>query len=97
VAIEVHDRGGAVKNRMAPNIRLAVVFFAAAAVVALRAAAKRPESRRVLVTEPAPATAAADESRPAGAAEQMQHVFHELHADGDNALCAVCDSQYRSG
>jgi hypothetical protein len=33
--------------------------------------------------------------RPAGVVEQMQHVFHELHADGRNALCAVCDSQYR--
>ena len=33
--------------------------------------------------------------RPAGVVEQMQHVFHELHADGRNAVCAVCDSQYR--
>lgn len=32
--------------------------------------------------------------RPAGAVEQTQHVFHELHADGRNALCAVCDGQY---
>jgi alkanesulfonate monooxygenase SsuD/methylene tetrahydromethanopterin reductase-like flavin-dependent oxidoreductase (luciferase family) len=32
--------------------------------------------------------------RPASVVEQMQHVFHELHADGRNALCAVCDSQY---
>jgi len=28
--------------------------------------------------------------------EQMQYVFHELHPDGRNALCAVCDGQYRS-
>jgi len=28
--------------------------------------------------------------------EQMHDVFHELHADGRHALCAVCDSQYRS-
>jgi len=28
--------------------------------------------------------------RPASAVEQMQHIFHELHADGRNALCAVC-------
>ena len=27
---------------------------------------------------------------------EMQYVFHELHPDGRNALCAVCDSQYRS-
>jgi hypothetical protein len=26
----------------------------------------------------------------------MQHVFHELHAYGRHALCAVCDSQYAS-
>jgi len=38
--------------------------------------------------------------RPAGrsprAVEQARHIFHELHADGRNALCVVCDSQYRS-
>ncbi len=32
--------------------------------------------------------------RPPRAVEQAQHIFHELHADGRNALCAVCDSQY---
>ena len=32
--------------------------------------------------------------RPGRAVEQAQHIFHELHADGRNALCAVCDSQY---
>jgi hypothetical protein len=35
--------------------------------------------------------------RPASVVEQMQHVFHELHADGRNALCIVCDGQYRLG
>ena len=35
--------------------------------------------------------------RPASVVEQMQHVFHELHADGRNALCAICDGQYRLG
>jgi hypothetical protein len=34
--------------------------------------------------------------RPASAVEQMQHVFHELHADGRNAHCAVCDTRYGS-
>jgi hypothetical protein len=24
----------------------------------------------------------------------MQDIFHELHADGRNAACTVCDSQY---
>jgi hypothetical protein len=33
--------------------------------------------------------------RPARAVEQAQHIFHELHADGRNTLCVVCDSQYR--
>jgi hypothetical protein len=28
---------------------------------------------------------------PDSSVEQMQHVFHELHADGGHALCAVCD------
>ncbi len=110
------------KNRMAPNIPLAIVLFAAVAAVALRAAARRPGPPRVPGTEPAPVTVTADESRPrsaattctrdgtgpemvgppgspvrpASAVEQMQHIFHELHADGRNALCAVCDGQYRS-
>lgn len=34
--------------------------------------------------------------RPPGTVEQMQHVFHELHPDGRNGLCAVCEGQYRS-
>ena len=32
--------------------------------------------------------------RPARSVEQAQLIFHELHADGRNTLCAVCDSQY---
>ena len=32
---------------------------------------------------------------PDSSVEQMRDVFHELHADGRHALCAVCDSQYR--
>jgi hypothetical protein len=31
--------------------------------------------------------------RPARAVEQAQHIFHELHADGRNALCVVCGNQ----
>ena len=31
---------------------------------------------------------------PASAVEQMQDIFHELHADGRNAACTVCDSHY---
>jgi hypothetical protein len=33
--------------------------------------------------------------RPDGSSEQMQHVFHELHAEGRHALCEVCANQYR--
>ena len=33
---------------------------------------------------------------PASLAEQTQRVFHELHADERNALCAVCDGWYES-
>lgn len=39
----------------------------------------------------------APRSQPASTAEQAQHVFHELHAEGRNSLCAVCDSQYAPG
>jgi hypothetical protein len=34
--------------------------------------------------------------RPASLAEQMQRIFHELHADERHALCAVCDGWYGS-
>ena len=36
-----------------------------------------------------------DPACPASSVEQMNDVFHELHAEGRHALCAVCDSQYR--
>jgi len=32
--------------------------------------------------------------RPANAADQARHIFHELHADGRHPSCGVCDSQY---
>jgi hypothetical protein len=41
--------------------------------------------------QPAVATGTHD-----SAAEQMRRIFHELHADGRNAQCAVCDGQYRT-
>ncbi|MDR2988517.1 MAG: hypothetical protein LBV34_27145 [Nocardiopsaceae bacterium] len=34
--------------------------------------------------------------RPARAVAQAQLIFHELHADGRNTLCGVCDVQYES-
>jgi hypothetical protein len=84
------------KNSMTPTMTLAIVLLAAMAAVALRAAARRPEPRwapgagsaPIAVRTPAPPGA------PASAAEQMQDIFHELHADGRNAACTVCDSQY---
>jgi hypothetical protein len=107
-------------NRITPNLPLAIVFFAALAAVAFRAAARQLAPRRVPGTEPAPVTVTADgsqpspavttgthdgagrnmarspgpSSRPASAVEQMQHVFHELHANGRNTVCVVCDGQY---
>lgn len=36
------------------------------------------------------------QGRPVSAVEPTQQVFHELHADGRNALCGVCDTQYQS-
>lgn len=39
----------------------------------------------------------APRGRSAITVDQTQHIFHELHAEGRNTLCAVCDSQYESG
>jgi hypothetical protein len=36
----------------------------------------------------------APRGRPAITVEQAQDIFHDLHAEGRNTLCAVCDSQY---
>ena len=85
------------KNVMTPNITLAIVLLAAMAAVALRAAARRPETRWASGAESAPIAVQTPSSpgRPAGAAGQMQDIFHELHSDGRNAVCTVCDSQYR--
>ena len=84
------------KNVMTPNITLVIVLLAAMAAIALRAAARRPEPRWAPATESAPIAVRISGSLglPASAAEQMQDIFHELHADGRNAACTVCDSQY---
>jgi Ni,Fe-hydrogenase III small subunit len=84
------------KNLMTPSITLAIVFLAAMAAVALRVAARRPEPRWAPGAESAPIAVRTPGSpgRPASAVEQMQDIFHELHADGRNAACTVCDSQY---
>ena len=83
------------KNLITPNITLALVLVAAMAAVALRAAVRRPEPRRASGAGSAPFTVRAPgPPGQAGAVEQMQDVFHELHADGRNAACTVCDGQY---
>jgi hypothetical protein len=81
------------KNTLAPGIPLVIVLAAAVATVALRAAAMRQQPRWLPGTEPGPP---GSPGRPPGTVEQMQYVFHELHPAGRNALCAVCDAQYRS-
>jgi hypothetical protein len=112
------------RNRLPASLPLVIVMFAAVAASALRAGARRPESREVLSTEPPPVTATAEDSlpqpavtavtaavhytagqegakppgalgRPDASIDQMQYVFHELHADGRHALCEVCANQYR--
>jgi hypothetical protein len=85
------------KNLMTPNITLAVVLVAAMAAVALRAAARRPEPRWASGAGSAPVALRTPRSpgRPASVVEQVQDIFHELHADGRHAVCTVCDGQYR--
>jgi hypothetical protein len=86
------------KNLMTPNITLPHVLLAAMAAVALRAAARRLEPRWASGAESTPITmrTPGPPGRPARAVEQMQDIFHELHADGRNAACTVCDGQYWS-
>jgi hypothetical protein len=81
---------------LAPGIPLTIALSAAVATIALRAAARRQGPRWLPGTEPEPVTVTAKESRPQPAVTVGSHVFHELHPDGRNALCAVCDGQYRS-
>lgn len=87
------------RNPIAPSIPLAIVLLAVVAAVALRAASnvRRPEPRWRAGTQTPPFTVTADEGPagyPGSTHEQMQYTFHELHASGRHAVCAVCDSQY---
>ena len=99
------------KNTMVRGIPLAIVLFAAVATVALRRQGSRslpgtePESADESRPRPAVTTGThnggghempgppGSPGRPPSAA---QYVFHELHADGLNALCEVCDGQWRA-
>jgi hypothetical protein len=74
------------------NIPLAIVIFAVAAAVALRAADRRAATRGTPGAKAALVTAAAEDGWPDGSGLQMQYVFHELHADGRHALCEVCNN-----
>jgi hypothetical protein len=94
-----------VKTRTALGLPLATLLFTAAAVIALRAGGHTAVATMGARYRIAPAAAMADRSptqppaaigTPDSAAERMRHVFHELHADGRNAQCEVCDSQYRT-
>jgi hypothetical protein len=77
------------RNRLPANVRLAIVMLAVVTTAAFRAAARRAKARGIPAAESAPATA--EDSRPVGPGDQVQSVFHELHADGHHALCGVCN------
>jgi hypothetical protein len=79
------------RNGLPPNALLAIVIFAAVASVALRAAARQAADRGIPGAGSTLVTAIAEDSRADGSAEQMQYVFHELHADGHHALCGICN------
>lgn len=84
------------KNVVTPNVTLAIVLLAAMAAVALRAAVRRPAPRWAPGAESAPIAVRTPSppAWPASVAAQTQDIFHELHADGRNAACTVCDRQY---
>lgn len=52
------------RNRMLVSVPLVIVMFAVVVAAALRAGARRSQSREVLSTEPQPATATAEDSLP---------------------------------
>ena len=60
------------KIQLAPNIPLAIVLFAAVAVIALRTAARRLEPRRAPGTEPGQAAVTANRTRPRSAVTTTQ-------------------------
>jgi hypothetical protein len=76
------------KNTMVPGIPLVIVLFAAVATVAVTTGTQDGAGHETRRQPGSP-------GQPPSDVEQMQYVFHELHPDGRNALCAVCDRQYR--
>ena len=79
------------RNLLPANVPLAIVIFVAVTTAAFRAAARRVQARGIPGAESALATATAVDRRPDDSGQQMQLVFHELHADGHHALCGVCN------
>jgi hypothetical protein len=92
------------KDPMALGAPLAIVLFAAMAAAALRFGGQTAEAATGARQRTAPVTVTvmAHESRPQPAMTTGTHdgagpeIFHELHAEGRNALCPVCDGQYRA-
>jgi hypothetical protein len=73
-----------------PGTRPAPITATAGEIQSRPAAATGPHDG----TGPEMARPPAPRRRPAITAEQAQHIFHDLHAEGRNTVCAVCDSQY---
>lgn len=73
---------------------ITVTLFVLAAG-ALAAAGRRP-AMTADVPDPAGhgmvTPAGSRSGRPDGSVEQIQYVFHELHADGRHVLCEICGS-----
>jgi hypothetical protein len=83
-----------------PQPRPVPVTEPAPATVTAGEANRRPLRSPVRSTAPdtkSPGRQILRTGRPASLVEQMQRVFHELHADERNALCAVCDDWYGVG
>jgi hypothetical protein len=85
------------KNPLAPNMMLAIVFSAAVAAVALRAAASRPGRPDAPCTGPAPVTVMAGpsqgQSQPAVAAGMHDGAGGEMAPPG-RAVSAVDQAQH---
>ena len=78
------------KNTLAPGVPLAIVLSAAVATWPAVTVGTQDGAGHEMPGPPG------SPRRPPSTVDQTQYVFHELHPDGRNALCAVCDGQYRS-
>jgi hypothetical protein len=84
------------KKQMPRDIPLAIVIFATVTAVALRLRAGGRVTADMIdvaghgMTNPPGIPVGG----PGSSVDQMDYIFHELHADGRHALCTVCGSQY---